>query len=143
MRRSVGWCLGLLALGCAGCVSVDYVGKSFSPTTSVDLYLSASDVKRPYEVIGNASAQVEVLPFTNPSQQLQDELLAEARRRGADGIILGQVDSRLVPGVQQTVGRADTKKNGDKKDTHYTETTTTSTEEYRSLRGTLIRYTGG
>ncbi|MEW6267903.1 MAG: hypothetical protein AB1689_01230 [Thermodesulfobacteriota bacterium] len=129
------------ALACAGCVSVDYVGKSFPPTSNVDVYLAAADVGRPYQVIGNASAQVEAIPFTNPSQQLQEKLLAEARSRGADGIILGSVDSREVTSTQQTFGQADSKKKGSKKKTQYTETTTTSTSEIKSLHATLIKYT--
>jgi len=137
------WLLGLvLALAGAGCVSVDYVGKSFPPTSSVDLYMSADDVRRPYQVIGNASAQVDAIPFTNPSQQLQEKLLAEARSRGADGIILSDVDTREVTSTQQTFGQASSKKKGSKKNTQYTETTTTNTSEIKSLRGTLIKYTG-
>lgn len=126
----------------AGCVSVDYVGRSYPPTTSVDVFFSADDVKRPYTTIGQARAEVEVIPFSNPSQQLQDKLLAEARSRGADGIILGDLGRRQVAGTAQTVGKATTKKKGDgkKKTTTYTETTTTNTEDHAVLRGTLIRY---
>jgi hypothetical protein len=129
-----------LAFAAWGCVSVDYVGKTYPPTANVDLYLSADDVQRPYEVIGQARAEVEVMPFASPGQQLQDQLLAEARSRGADGIILGGVTTREVVGTQQSVGQATTKKKGDKKTTQYTTTTTTNTEEKAELRGTLIRY---
>lgn len=139
-RSTLRLCL-LVAFVAAGCVSVDYVGRSFPPTTNVDLYLSPDDVRRPYQVIGSASAQVETIPFTNPSQQLQEKLLAEARSRGADGVILGNVDTREVTTTQQTVGQAKSKKKGSKKATQYTETTTTSTSEIKSLRGTLIKYT--
>jgi len=46
-----------------------------------------------------------------------------------------------VETTSQTVGQANTKKKGDKKDTQYVQTTTTNTEEIKSLRGTLIKYT--
>jgi hypothetical protein len=140
--RRLSLLLPLLALACAGCVSVDYVGKTLPPTASVDVYLAASDVPRPYQVIGNASAEIEAIPFTNPAQQLQEKLVAEARSRGADGIILGGVDTREIPSTQQTIGQASSKKKGGKKSTQYTETTTTSTSEIKSLQGTLIKYTG-
>jgi hypothetical protein len=130
-----------LALAAGGCVSVDYVGKSYPPTANVDVYLSASDVKRKYTTIGQARAQVEDIPFTNSSQQLQEKLIAEARSRGADGLILGGLGRRQVLGSAQTVGQATTKKKGDgKKKTTYTETTTTNVEDLVELRGTLIRY---
>ena len=125
----------------AGCVSVDYVGKSYPPTASVDLYMASADVKRPYEVIGEARAQVEALPFSSPAQQLQEKLLAEARSRGANGVILGSVASRQVASTSTTTGQATSKKKGDKKNTKYTDTTTTNVEEVDELRGTLIRYT--
>jgi hypothetical protein len=130
-----------LALVAAGCVSVDYVGKSYPATANVDVYLSAADVKRKYTTIGQARAQVEAMPFSNPTQQLQDKLVAEAKSRGADGVILGGLNRRQVLGSAQTVGQATTKKKGDgKKKTTYTETTTQNVEDMVELRGTLIRY---
>lgn len=126
----------------AGCVSVDYVGKSYPPTSSVDLYMSAADVKRPYEVIGDARAQVEALPFSSPAQQLQTKLVEEAKGRGANGVILGSLSSRQVSSTSTTTGQAKSKKKGDKKNTQYTDVTTTNVEEMTELHGTLIRYTG-
>lgn len=133
----------LALLGLSSCVSVDYVGKSFPPTASVDLYMSSADVKRPYEVIGDARAQVEALPFSNPSQQLQTKLMAEAQSRGANGLILGSLSNRQVASTSTTTGQGTSKKKGDsKKNVQYVETTTTNVEEITELRGTLIRYTG-
>jgi hypothetical protein len=132
----------VLLAAIAGCVSVDYVGKSYPPTASVDLYMTQADVKRPYEVIGEARAQVEALPFTSPAQQLQEKLLAEARSRGANAVVLGSMTSRQVASTSTTTGQATTKKKkGDTKNTQYTGTTTTNVEEVSELRGTLIRYT--
>lgn len=133
--------IALLAALAAGCVSIDYVGKSYPPTASVDLYMTPADVRRPYEVIGEARAQVEALPFTSPAEQLQEKLLTEARSRGANGVILGPLTSRQVASTSTTTGQATTKKKGDKKNTQYTDTTTTNVEEMNELRGTLIRYT--
>lgn len=141
-RRRLFLCsVWLLALF-SGCVSVDYVGKTYAPTSNVDVVFSADDVRRPYQTMGQVRAQVDVIPFTNQSQQLQDKLIAEARARGADGIIIGQIEQRSTPGAAQTTGTATTKKSGDKKKTTYTETTTTSTNDVVELRGTLIHYTG-
>jgi hypothetical protein len=124
------------------CVSVDYVGKTYPPTASVDLYMSAADVRRPYQVIGQSRAQVEALPFTNPAEQLQAKLLAEAQSRGANGVILSPLSTRQVSSTSTTTGQATTKKKGDKtKNTQFIGTTTTNVDEVTELRGTLIRYT--
>ena len=142
MRAMTGVVATVLAAAlCWGCVSVDYVGKSYPPTASVDLYMTAADVKRPYEVIGDARAQVEALPFSNPAQQLQTKLLAEAQSRGANGVILSPLSSRQVSSTSTTTGQATSKKKGNKKNTQYTDTTQTNVEEITELRGTLIRYT--
>ena len=125
----------------AGCVSVDYVGKSYPPTASVELFMTPDDVERPYEVIGEARAQADALPFTNPAEQLQQKLLLEARSRGANAVILGSITTRQVGSTSTTTGQATSKKKGSKKNTQYTDTTTTNVEEVNELRGTLIRYT--
>ena len=125
----------------AGCVSVDYVGKSYPPTASVELFMTPDDVKRPYEVIGEARAQADALPCPNPAEQLQQKLLLEARSRGANAVILGSITTRQVGSTSTTTGQATSKKKGSKKNTQYTDTTTTNVEEVNELRGTLIRYT--
>jgi hypothetical protein len=142
MRSSSGIAaIVLCAALWAGCVSVDYVGKSYPPTASVELYMTPDDVKRPYEVIGEARAQVDALPFSSPAQQLQQKLLAEAQSRGANGVILGSITTRQVGSTATTTGQATSKKKKDKKNTQYTDTTTTNVSEVNELRGTLIRYT--
>ena len=124
----------------AGCASVDYVGKTYAPTSNVDVYMSADDVRRPYEVMGEARAQVDAIPFSKPGQQLQGKLVAEARAKGADGIILGQLQNRTVGSTSNTIGQGERKKQKGKNKTQYTETTTTSDDEVTELRGQLIRY---
>ena len=124
----------------AGCTSVDYVGKTYAPTHDVEVFMSADDVGRAYEVMGEARAQVDTIPFAKPGQQLQDKLVAEARARGADGIILGQLQNRTVGSTSNTTGQAERKKSKNKKKTQYNETTTSSDSEVTELRGQLIRY---
>ncbi len=132
------WIVGLVLL--AACASVDYVGKSYPPTANVDLYMSADDVQRPYEVMGEARAQVDAIPFAKPGPQLQQKLMEEARARGANGVILGALESHEVGSTSHTTGQGDTKWHKGKKKTQYTENTTTSTDEVTELRGQLIRY---
>ena len=44
----------LVTLMAAGCASVNYVGKSFDPTTRVAVYFDESEIDREYVVIGQA-----------------------------------------------------------------------------------------
>ena len=42
----------LLAAVLGGCANIDYFGKHYPPTASVDVYLEAGEVDRPYERMG-------------------------------------------------------------------------------------------
>jgi hypothetical protein len=86
-RRALAVAMAVMAL--TGCVSVDYVGTSYAPTESVDVFYSPDDVRRRYTVMGEVTAELDVLPFVSSGQELQGKLLEEARKRGANGIILG------------------------------------------------------
>jgi hypothetical protein len=121
----------------AGCVSVDYVGTSYAPTEAVDVVFSPDDVRRPYTVMGQATAEVDVLPFVSSGQELQAKLVEEARRRGANGVILGGMTKHAVGATTQTMGQVDRRR---KTDASYTETSTTTDDERAELTGTLIRY---
>ena len=37
-----------------GCAKVNYVGKSFDPTTNLDMYYSEDEIKMEYTIIGHA-----------------------------------------------------------------------------------------
>jgi len=136
-RRASLALMGTVFAAMAGCVSVDYVGTSYAPTEAVDVFYSPDDVRRPYTVMGQATAEVDVLPFVSSGQELQAKLLEEARRRGANGVILGGMTKRTVGSTTQTMGEVDRRK---KKHAEYTETSTTSDDERAELTGTLIRY---
>ena len=138
-RRTLHW-IAVLAIAIGGCVSVDYVGKSYPPTTQVDVYLSMTDVKRPYTTIGEVRADVAAIPLADSAKDLQEKMIAEARKRGANGIVLGGLDRRRVVGpTSQTVWTE--QKGKSKKSKKGYASTTTDSEEVVELRGTLIRYT--
>jgi hypothetical protein len=142
LRQLVGLRALVALASLAGCATVDYVGTSYPPTAHVDVFMSESDVPRPYQVIGEARAQVEALPLTSPGQRLQEKIVAEAKARGADGVILGGLSSREVASTTQTVGQGTSKrKSGDKRKATWVETSQTNVDEVTELRAKLIRYT--
>ena len=58
-----------------------YMGDTNPPTTNVDIYYSSHDVKKTYTVFGKASDSGSNL------QKIQNQILVEAKKRGANGII--------------------------------------------------------
>jgi len=103
------------------------------------VYLSMTDVKRPYTTIGEVRADVAAIPLADSAQDLQAKMIAEARKRGANGIVLGGLDRRRVVGPSQTVWTE--QKGKSKKSKKGYASTTTDSDEVVELRGTLIRYT--
>lgn len=85
-----------------GCVSpLRYMGKSYAATTNVDIYYSPHDIKKEYEVIGKVSNTGGNL------QKIQNGILNEAKKRGADGIIYSDMQSttEVVNGNSSSLGR--------------------------------------
>ena len=76
----VGLCLLL-----SSCGSVTYFGDTLAPTSSVDIYYSAHDVKKDYNVIGHLSF---VNYFQNDQEYVKAKLSAYAKKIGADGMII-------------------------------------------------------
>jgi hypothetical protein len=71
-------------------VKVNYVGNSYDPTSKIDLYLNKEDVKKEYKVIGHAEGRGNAHSSSN---DIQTELLEEAKYRGADGIIISGINT--------------------------------------------------
>lgn len=71
----------LASLLLLSCNPIRYIGTSYPPTNNVDVYYSAHDVKKEYEVIGKARN------VGNNLQKNQNKIIDEAKKRGADGII--------------------------------------------------------
>ena len=73
--------LTLLVIGCAG---VNYLGKSFDPTTTVDVYFSKEEVEKEYTVMGHALGTGTWVS----NSKIQERLVEEAKRKGADAILI-------------------------------------------------------
>ena len=74
-----------------GCLPpMRYMGKSYPATSNVDIYYSPHDVKKEYEVMGKVSNVGGKL------QKIQNGILIEAQKRGADGIIYYDMQSTTV-----------------------------------------------
>ena len=84
----------LVTLLAIGCTSVNYVGRSFDPTTSVDMYFSKEEIEKEYTVIGHAIGSGT---FGASNEKIQKKLVEEARSRGADAILITGLGKSHVP----------------------------------------------
>lgn len=70
------------AIFLSSCATVNYFGDKLPPTSTVDIYYSAHDVKKEYKVIGH-------LTYPNGDQEeVKAALIAHAKTVGADAIII-------------------------------------------------------
>jgi hypothetical protein len=78
-----------------GCATVNYVGNSFGPTTSIDTYFSEDEITQEYTVIGHAIGS----GVWASSDVIQAKLIEEAKLKGADAILItGMGRSNVITG---------------------------------------------
>ena len=125
--------LALLVLFVAACAKIDYIGQSYQPTTHVDLYFSEEDIREDYRVMGHVIAQAnEGISIEN----LQKQLEAKAREKGADGIVIHGFDRRQAG---ETTTYNEEAKRGEKKRS-IAAITITSADEERQIKAIFIKY---
>jgi hypothetical protein len=74
----IAFCLLLSA-----CVQpLKYVGEKSTPTKSVDVVTSASDIKKPYKVVGHLTIH------KYPPETMRKYLAKEAKKYGGDAIVV-------------------------------------------------------
>lgn len=87
MKRVLFW-IPVLVLT-VSCAHVDYVGKSYPPTTRVDLFFTEEEVTHPYELMGKviATGGDEV-----STEKMQDQIMEKAQKKGADAVVITGLD---------------------------------------------------
>jgi hypothetical protein len=78
--------LCLLLTSCA--VPVTYFGDRLTPTTNIEIYYSAHDVKQQYKVIGHLTCA-----NSNNQEAVKSKLSAYAEQIGADAIVILGTDA--------------------------------------------------
>jgi hypothetical protein len=130
------WILLLCVL--ASCTKIDYVGEEYTPTEHVDQFFSAGDVSREYKVMGYIVASA---PDMISAEKMHKKLVEKAQKVGADGIIIEGLE-RYTAGSSTSYSETSEEK-VDKKGKAKTVTSgssSTSAEEKKQIKATLIRY---
>ena len=85
----------LILLTVIGCTAnVNYVGKKFEPTTSVDVYYSEDEIEKEYTVMGHAIGSGG--NFIS-NDKIQEKLISEAKSKGADAILITGLGKSNIP----------------------------------------------
>jgi len=83
-KFKLGAVLILLIFFVFGCATVNYVGKSFDPTTNIDTYFSEDEIEKEYTIIGHAIGSAVL----GTSEKIQEKLIETARLKGADAVLI-------------------------------------------------------
>ena len=127
----------VLILLVIGCTKIDYVGEEYPPTTHVDLYFTMDDVERDYKIMGHAVASADDVVS---AEKMQKKLMEEARKKGADGIVILGLE-RYLAGESTTFSEtSDTKDTKKGSRTTTTATTKTEVKEKKEIKATFIKY---
>ncbi|PWK71407.1 hypothetical protein LX99_04430 [Mucilaginibacter oryzae] len=73
----------MLCFFITSCATTTYLGDAYPATEKVDVYYDARDVKKDYKVTGHL-----VTDYTYNPAKAKEELIAKAKKAGADGIII-------------------------------------------------------
>ena len=115
------------------CTKIDYVGREYPPTEHVDIFFSLDDVELEYTIMGHITATAD--DFVS-AEKMQKEMLQKAREKGADALVILGLE-HYTTGGKSTYAETVEKKE-DKETT--TGVTTTSVEEKKEIKGTLLKY---
>lgn len=119
-----------IAITLSSCIHSDYLGKSYDPTSNVELFFDDADVREDYEVMGEVTLETDSdLDFAVSSEDMQEKMIELAKEKGADGVILGSLGKRATG--ESTTNTAVSDK---------TTESTTEIKESKFVKGRLIKY---
>lgn len=87
-----------------------YLGRAYVPTPVVKLYFREADVFEPYEVMGKLDV---ALPSSMNMNKIQSKVMAIARSKGADALIIDNFDQTTGGFVTTGVGATSAGDNGE------------------------------
>lgn len=86
---------------------LNYLGSSYSPSRTVDVYVDASSIKRPYTIIGKGYMEYGYGFYTKSKiEKMQEKAIQKAKEKGADAILFNdyyiQEDGASIHSVTKT-----------------------------------------
>lgn len=123
----------LAAVLIPACAHVDYVGRTYPPTSHVDLYFDEREVEAPYDVMGQVIARANDLVS---AEKLQSKMMDKAKEKGADAVVITGLD-RYKTGESTTYNES-TKERKRRTETTVTETTTDTNE--KQITALFLKY---
>ncbi|MCB9920415.1 MAG: hypothetical protein H6832_18580 [Planctomycetes bacterium] len=94
----------LLLFAGVSCVSTDYAGKSYAPTSHVDVFFDTTDVERKHETMGELKGEATQY---NSYEQIEQKMVQDAMAKGADAILFYDLSEVTVGSTTSSSGQSD------------------------------------
>ena len=127
----------VLLLALAACTKIDYIGDEYPPTEHVDMYFSEADIEVDYQIMGRMIATAG--DYVS-SSKMQKKILEEARKKGADGVVILGLDRYQSGESYQYNETTETKKKTGGSKTVTSASSSTSVEEKKKIEALFIKY---
>ncbi|TDO19052.1 hypothetical protein [Pedobacter duraquae] len=129
MKKLLTLAAGTLLFLSSCATRVNYIGRTYNPTTDVELFFNTNDVPKKFEVIGKI--QGENYGFRN-FERLQTKIVEEAKKHGADAIIISGMGDQFLGSEKKTTTET--------KGTTTTSTTTRADATVPTITADFIKY---
>ena len=129
--------IALAVLLTVSCTKIDYVGKSYAPTATVDVYFSLDDIKGNYEVMGHLTATAG--EFTS-SEKMQEKIIEKAREKGADAVVILGLDVYVKDGGSSWSETTETNDTQSGTKTTTSGSQSSNTEEMKEITARFVKY---
>jgi hypothetical protein len=127
----------VLLLTLAACTKIDYVGEEYPPTQQVDMFFSEAEIQVDYKVMGHLIATAD--DYVS-SGKMQKKIMEEARKKGADAVVILGLDRYQSGESQHYSETSETKEKKSGTKTVTSATTTTSVDEKKKIQAIFIKY---
>ena len=115
------------------CAHVDYIGRSYPPTSNVELFFAEADINESYEVMGRVHARANDIVS---AEKLQRKIMEKARENGADAVVILGFD-RYKTGEHTTYNESTKEK---RRGTETTGNVSTSDESEKAIQAIFVKY---
>jgi hypothetical protein len=119
------------------CTKIDYVGKSYAPTSDVDIFFSMDDIRGEYEVMGHLTATAGDFVST---EKMQEDILEKAREKGADAVVILGLGHYVVDTGSSWSETTETSKTSGGVKTTTSGSQSSGTEEKKEITAQFIKY---
>jgi uncharacterized protein YkuJ len=113
--------------------SFDYIGKTYPPTASPEIFMRDQDVERNFEVMGKVIAEV---PYNKKLKYVQNKVMNVAMQNGADAVLFSDVGIRST-GYSQASGGGST---GGRKGRIGGSVSKVRDSEVKTIQAVLLKY---